>query len=454
MNTRSASLAPSMALPRSAATRRDHSSIDRHGTGSWVRRGFAVLAALGALVGGFMLVPITGAIVASGVVIVEGDNKAVQHLDGGIVAAILVRNGDRVREGDVLIRLDPTAARANLAITEARIDEARIQKARLEAERDEREHLDLPATLRNRRATPSIAQTLRTQEALLAARLAMRKGSRAAATEREAQLIEAMAGLETQLSARRREAELITTELGIITPLFEQGYASRQRVIPLQRDMVRLEGDVERLKSELQRTRGSIEETRQRVRSSEAEVLQATVDELRKTDASLTELGESRAALADRLARAEIRAPATGRVHALAHHTIGGIVQPATAIMQIVPESARLIIEARVSPRDADKIREGQPAHVRFPSFDARSTPRLAAHVIRVSAAQHTDPQGRAYFTADLSLSREELARLPPRLALAPGMPADAFIETDERSVVTFLVRPLADALARTFREH
>lgn len=236
-------------------------------------------------------------------------------------------------------------------------------------------------------------------------------------------------------------------------PLYDRGFASQQRLLPLQREAARLEGEIGRLTSDLSRAKGTIGEARLKLAQSDKEFAQSVADELRKVQAQLAELVEQRIALEDKLKRTDVRAPRAGYVHALAVHTEGGVVQPGSAILQVIPEGERLIVDAQIPPAEVDKVRKGLPAHVRFPAFNARTTPRLEGSVLAVSAAQLSDNQGRSYFTVQVALAEGELAKLPPGHALVPGMPAEVYIETGARSILSYLLKPLTDAVSHTFRE-
>ncbi|MEZ5845061.1 MAG: HlyD family type I secretion periplasmic adaptor subunit [Hyphomicrobiaceae bacterium] len=421
---------------------------------AWVRLGMrAVVALLVGLLGFGMLVSINGAVVTGGTVTVESNYKTVQHLDGGIVAKIRVRNGDPVRAGDVLVELDDTAVRANLAVVESRITDYRIQQVRLEAERDRRTSFALPKGTLKEPVDADAARVLAAQTALFEARLQSRLGEQSVLSQRVEQLGAEHAGLKAQLGARERERKLNGKELAAVRGLFEKGFANQQRLSTLEREAARLDGEIGRLRSEVARAAGGISEAELKRAQSEKTFTESVVDELRKVQAQLGELDESRKTLSDKVARATIRAPRSGRVHALAIHTEGGVVTPATPIMQIVPEGERLIVEAHVAPQDVDKVRTGQDASLRFPAFDARSTPRLEGKVAQVSAAQLTDPQGKSYFTAQIEIAASEIARIGAGHRLLPGMPAEVYIETKARSIMSYFLKPLTDAMFRIFRE-
>jgi HlyD family secretion protein len=425
-----------------------------HMSAPWVRLGrLATLWMFGGLIAFAAVVSISGAVVSSGTVTVEGNYKTIQHLDGGIVAKILVRNGDLVRRGDELMRLEDTAAQANLAIVMGRMRDQLIQQARLIAERDRKPDFDLPEAVRPFADDSQIKEIFASQKSLFAARRASHRGELSVLTERRDQVKAELGGQEVDLKARKRQLGLATKELADIEPLFKRGFANQQRLGGLQREQARLEGDVGRLTADIARSRGAIAEAELKIAQSEKEYTQQVVDELRKVQAQISELEEQRKTVADKLARVVIRAPQSGRVHALAAHTEGGVIQPGTPIMQIIPDGDRLVIEAQVQPQDIDKVRQGLTATVRFPAFDAMSTPRLAGTVSRVSAAELTNSQGKTYFTARIEIPPSEIKRMGAMHKLVPGMPAEVFIETASRSILSYFLKPLTDAMVRSFRD-
>lgn len=440
-------------MPMTKPTLAPDVALDPHATAPWIRYGNFVLGGLGAFLVLFSLISISSAVVSPGVVNVEGNYKTVQHLDGGIVAKILVKNGDRVNEGDVVVRLDPTAARANLAVVMARMNEFLVQQARLEAERDGQDAITLPPTVEAAAGDPVLSRTIDAQRKLFETRRSARTGELSVLREKLTQAENDAAGVEKILAARRREVELNAAELASVKPLFDRGFASQQRLMPLQREQARLEGEVGRLTSDLSKVKGIVAESRLKLAQSDKEFQQSVADELRKVQASLAELTEQRTALDDKLKRIDIRAPRAGRVHALAVHTEGGVVQPASPILQIIPEGDRLIVDAQLPPAEIDKVRLGQPASIRFTAFNARATPRLEGAVINVSAAQITDNQGRSHFSAQIALADGELHKLPTGHHLVPGMPAEVYIETGSRSIMSYFLKPFFDSISRAFRE-
>ncbi len=425
---------------------------DWHLTEPWIRRGTRVVTWLvGGMLAWMAIVSISGAVMAPGRVTVESSYQTVQHLYGGIVREILVRNGDAVKAGDVLMRLDPTEVSANLSVARSRVRDLAIQAARLEAERDRRDAFKLPAGLDV--ADDETARIVSAQRALFEARRSSRLGEQSVLGERRRQLDGEMRGVQAQLDAAKKQSAINARELSSIRPLFDKGYVNQQRIAPLEREAARLEGETGRLASEISKVQGSLMEVELRIQQSEKAFTTEVVDELRKVQAALAEQRQSEHTFADRLARIDIRSPRAGRVHALKSQTIGGVVTPASPILQVIPDDERLIVAAELKTDDIDKVRAGQAAGVRFPALDSATTPRLEGHVVRVSPAEMTDQNGRSYFTAEVELSADELARLKPGHALVPGMPAEVYFETGSHSMLSYLVKPLADAIAHTFRD-
>jgi HlyD family secretion protein len=439
---------------RRTSARAATAASDWHATDKWITIGNrTVYWLLGGLLVASALISINGAVVSTGTVTVESNYKSVQHLDGGIVAKILVRNGDRVAQGDVLIRLDDTAPRTNLTVVKGRVNDQLIQQARLIAERDRKPVMVLPPEVLAVASDPALAKIIDTQKSLFEAKRAAHLGELAVLRERIDQLKADRGGSEQLLKARARELDITTQELAGVKPLYEKGFANQQRYGGLQRDVARLEGEVGRLKGDLLRSSGALAEAELKLLQNDKDYTQAIVDELKKVQATLAEQEESRTQVADKLQRTEIRSPAAGRVHALAAHTEGGVIQPATTILQIIPEGERLIVEAQVQPQDIDKIHKGQTASLRFTAFNAKQTPRLEGKVSNISAAQITDNQNRTYFTVQIEVSVEELKKLGTAHVLKPGMPAEVYIETVSRSILTYFLKPLGDLTSKAFRE-
>jgi HlyD family secretion protein len=255
-----------------------------------------------------------------------------------------------------------------------------------------------------------------------------------------------------QHASRTRELEITARELKGVLPLFEKGFVNQQRLSPLQRDTVRLEGEVARLAGEMDKLRSGLKEAELRLAQVEREFQATVAEELRRVQTQIVEFSEQRIALEDRLERTDVRAPRAGRVHALAPTTEGGVITPASVIAQIIPDGGKLVVDVRIQPSDIDKVRGGQVAMIKFPAFQANRTPRLEGMVTTVSPAEIVDPtpgqQGRAYFKATIEVPPGELAKLGRDRQLVPGMPAEVYIETTARSILSYLVKPLFDAMS------
>lgn len=426
-------------------------AVDWHSTEPWIAFGMKVVVFLCAAIAVASFLPINGAVVASGTVSVEGEYKAVQHLEGGIVEKILVRNGDEVKEGQLLVQLDGTQYQATLTAVSGKVAEHAIQEARLIAERDRKESFALPEGLAA--DDPAVAAIFAAQQTLFDTRRAAYLGQLKMLKQRLAQTENELKGVQSQLAARKRERELNAKELATVMPLFERGYVNQQRIGPLQREEARLDGEVGNLNSQAAKLKSARVEAEARLSQADKEYSQQAAGELEKVQTQLSEERETQKAAADKLARTEIRAPVSGVVHALAVHTEGGVVPPGGALLQIVPTGRELVVSAHFQPRDVDKVHLAQPAAVRFQAFDSHTTPRLEGTVRRVSAAELTDKDGRAFFTAEVEVPAAELARLGINHRLVPGMPAEVYLETPARTILSYFMKPFTDMMARAFRE-
>ena len=440
--------APSNALPEGQARPRD-GTIGRY----LLLGGALVLALVGGFGGWAAIASISGAVIAQAVIVVESNAKTVQHLDGGIVGEIRVRDGDRVAAGDVVLRLDDTMPRANLGILTTQLDELMARRARLEAERDGRAELAFPAALQDRAAEARVANVMAGQEKLFQTRAQALAGQKDQLGKRVGQLRDEISGLVAQRDAKATEIVLLEKELEGLIKLKEQGLVPSNRVIALQRDAARLKGDRGRLGADIARAEGRIGETEIQIIQLGRERSAEVVTELRDVQARIAELAERRIAAEDQLKRVDVRAPIGGIVHDLAFHTIGGVIPAGQAILQIVPSKDVLIVEARLQPQDIDQVSPGQAATIRFPGFNQRTTPELNGTVRRVSADLMRDEAMQLeFYKVRLRLEPGELDRLGGR-ALVPGMPAEVFIQTDRRTALSYLVKPLTDQIEKAFRE-
>lgn len=396
---------------------------------------------------------IAGALIAPGTIVVDSNVKKVQHPTGGVVGEVLVHDGDRVRAGDLLVRLDDTVARANLAIVTKGLTELEARKARLAAERDRAEVITFPDDLVGRTHDPDVAQVIAAERKLFDLRRTARAGQKAQLRERIEQLGKEIAGLSSQQVSKEKEVALIEKELGGVRDLFQKNLVPITRVTALERDATRLDGERGQLIASIAQAKGKIAELNLQIIQVDEDTSSDVAKEMRETDAKIGEYVERKVAAADQLQRTDIRAPQGGTVFQSNVHTVGGVIPAGEPIMLIVPDAEKLAVEARVNPQDVDKVQVGQKAVLRFSAFDTRTTPEIVGKVNRVSADTSTDQRtGLSYYTIRIALEREETARLG-NVKLVPGMPVDAFVQTGERTVISYLMKPLSDQIVRAFRE-
>jgi len=423
------------------------------------------LAVVGVLLGGIGVwaatVDIAGAVIAHGLVVVDSSVKKVQHPTGGVVGAILVREGQHVEAGDVLVRLDETVTRASLQMVSKQLDEVEVRQARLVAEQSGRADIAYPAAILARKDDQVLAGIMASETALFESRRAAREGLKAQLRERISQLREEIDGLVGQLSARRSEASFAKSELEGLEHLEGKNLVSTPRITAARRTVAQLEGDIAQVIASLASSKGKISEIELQILQLDQELKAEVGKDLRDQQAQEAELSEKRVAAEDQLKRIDIRAPQSGTVHQLAVHTVGGVITPSEQIMLIVPAADRLVIDAKVAPQDIDQIRAGQIGHVRFPAFNQRTTPEATAEVTRVSADLMIEGQragevpsadGTAFYSVRLSLTDEAQKELDG-LRLVPGMPAEVHITTGERTALTYFTKPLTDQFSRAFRE-
>lgn len=397
---------------------------------------------------------ISSAVIAAGQFVVDGSVKKVQHPTGGVVAELLVREGDRVSEGDLLIRLDETITRTNFQVVANQIDELTARKARLEAERDGRETFEMPRALTARQANREVAQIVATEQKLFEARRAARTSQRAQLSKRISQLQNEIVGLRAQLDANAREAKIISSELEGVRDLFKKNLTPIMRLNALERQAVNLDGQRGQLSSQIAQSEGKIAEIELQILQINEDLRAEAQKELRDVQTRIAELTERRVAAEDQVKRVELRAPTSGHVHQLAVHTVGGVITPAEPVMLIVPAQGELIVEAKVMPQDRDRLQPGQDARVRVHSSHQRTTPELNGKLLRVSADISRDPATSApFYTIRVRIPQEELMRLRD-VNITSGMQADVYVETGSRTPLQYLLQPLSDQIMRAFREH
>lgn len=396
---------------------------------------------------------IAGAVVATGVVVVETNVKKVQHPTGGIVGEIHVKNGAHVKAGDLLIRLDETLTRVNLQMITKQLDEFVIRQARLVAERDDADAIVVPQHLTDRKDEHEIGQIVRGEESLFRTRRQSIDGQKSQLKERSQQLAQEAQGIESQIAAKRREIKLITDELVGLAELAAKQLVTTTKIAALKREKARLEGELGQYVAALAQTEGRKTEIALQIVRLDQDLKTEVVKELREAQSKIAELHERKIAAEDQLRRIEIRAPQNGIVHQLAVFTVGGVIGPGEPIMLIVPEGDRLLVEARIAPKDIDQLYIGQLTRIRFAAFDQQTTPQVNGEVLGISADLSRDQTtGETYFTARITIPEDELAKLGDN-KLQPGIPADVQIKTRDRTALSYLMKPLVDQIDKAFRE-
>lgn len=397
---------------------------------------------------------ISGAIVAQGQIEVDRDRQVVQHPDGGVVSEILVTEGARVEAGQVLLRLDGSALQSDLTIVKDQLSELASRSARLTAERDGLQTLTFPAeVLALAKTSSEVAAQLDGQSRLFAARNATLAERRALLERRIDQITAQSNGIMAQSDALIRQLDLIEQELVSQQALLEKGLVPAGAVLALRREQARLEGQIGALQAELARTEGQRTETEIEISGLQTRRREEATTELRQIGSALLELDERRRALADRIARLEIRAPVAGIVLGLQIKTPQSVLRAADPVLYLIPQDRPLVISARLAPIQIDEVTLGQEAELVFPAFAARDTPHLMGRITRIAADALTDPRtGATYYSAELQLSEGERARLGDR-ALVPGMPVEVFLLTGRHTPLAYLVKPFTDYFSRAFRE-
>jgi HlyD family secretion protein len=416
--------------------------------------GLAIVALIAGGVGGWAATTeISGAIIASGSIVVDSNVKKVQHATGGVVGEILAQNGSQVATGDVVVRLDATISTANLAVVRKRLTEMTARKARLEAEREGVDNIAFPEGLLMQAPAPTIARVLTSERKLFSLRRTARIGQQSQLRQRVMQLDEEIHGLTAQATAKSKEIVLIQRELKGARGLWDNNLMPISKLTALEREATRVEGERAQLTSLIARTKGRISETNLQIIQIDRDLASEVAKELSDIDAKIGEFVERKVAAEDQLKRADIRAPQAGTVHQSTAHTVGGVINAGEAIMLIVPKADNLTVEAKITPQDIDQLRLGQTAMLRFSAFNQRTTPEIKGTLSRVSADITTEERsGTSFYTVRIAMAADDIARLGA-VTLLPGMPVEVFIKTGDRRVLSYLVKPLSDQITRAFRE-
>ena len=425
----------------------------------WPVRRYMIIgtAALAVLVGGFgtwsVLAQINGAVITSGQIEVDRNRQIVQHPFGGVVADILVAEGDNVARGDLLIRLDPTDLQSELAIVEGQYFEILARRARLTAERDDASVLVFDPVLRDA-GTPAAAELMQGQERLFAARLETSLQSTHQLTQQRAQIASQITGITAQQTALQTQQRLIARELADQQSLLDRGLSQASRVLALQREEASLLGRLGELTAQAAQAAERMTEIEIQILGLSSFRREEAITRLRDLQFSQLELAERRQMLLRQRDQRDIRAPVSGIVYGMQVFAPRSVIRPADPVLFLIPQDRPLVIAAQVQTTDIDQVFVGQDVTLRFSAFDQRRTPELAGRVTLLSADAFQDQAtGQSFYRAEVQLNDGEMQRLPADLALLPGMPVEAFLRTGDRSPMDYLIKPLADYFTRAFRD-
>ena len=428
---------------------------------NWSVRKPMIVGVLGLLllVGGFgtwaVMTQISGAIIAGGQIEVDQNRQVVQHPDGGVVEAILVEEGNTVEAGEVLLRLDPTELQSELSIVESQLFELIARRGRLEAERDEQDTITFDPLLSETAADrPAVKDLMDGQQRLFEARRASIAQAIEQLDKQQDQIADQITGITAQQRSMDTQLALIERELVDQQSLFDRGLAQVSRVLSLQREAARMSGTVGELAANEAQARGRITEIDIEILNLQSQRREEAITQLRDIQSRELELRERRRALLERMSRLDVKAPLSGIVYDLRVFARRSVIRPADPVLYIIPQDRPLVINARVEPIDIDKLTIGQDVTLRFSALDQRETPELTGTVKLISADAFQDENTRqSYYRAEIVLSEGEEARLPADTTLLPGMPVEAFIRTEDRTPLAYLVKPLTDYFTKAFRE-
>ncbi|WPL15593.1 Type I secretion system membrane fusion protein PrsE [Thiorhodovibrio winogradskyi] len=419
----------------------------------WIAGLLVLLLGFGGFAVWASVAPIDGAAVAPGQLAVESTRKTVQHFEGGIVEEILVREGDYVEKGQVLVRLDATEASAQLEIARSQFLGLLARAARLIAERDGETGIRFPAELLTEQEDPRIQEAISGEERVFAARRKALQGEKDVLQQRIVQLEEQIRGLEAQAATKVKRIELYQEEIDGLKALFKKGLGDKSRLREWERMVAELEGERAEHISSIAATRVRISETELQIVQLDRQQSTEVNAELREVETKLADLSERQRALRNTLKRTEIVAPVSGNVVAVNLHTIGGVVRSGEPLLDIVPMDENLIVEAQVNPVDIDRVYPGLNADLRMSAFNARTTPSIPGKVVTVSADSLTDERtGNSYYLARVRVTPEGMEKLEGK-TLQPGMPVQVMIITGERTFLEYLLQPITDIFATAFKE-
>lgn len=400
-----------------------------------------------------VVVQLTSAVVAYGDVTVDSKVKKISHPTGGVIAKINVRDGDKVRRGQVLLQFDTAVSGVSAVVSGKNLDQLLAMQARLTAEREGLPSIIFPAELVTH-ASQSASVAMAEEQRLFRLKRDGREGQRSELRQRIAQDEQEIVSYHTQAAADRQQVVIIQPELQGMRQLYAKGLSPLNRVNELERTAVSLTASAAALDAQIAQARAQISEIRQQMLQLDQDARSQAGTELADVTARLADQQVRNATASDALDRSAVRAPQSGTVDKLAFTTIGGVVPPAQEILEIVPDNDRLTVEAKVSPTDINQLHLGQYTELRFTAFNVRTTPQVMGILHHISAERQTDEKtGTSYYAVLIDIGPDQLNRLGG-LALVPGMPVEAYVQTGRRSMLSYLLKPLTDQFARSFRQN
>jgi HlyD family type I secretion membrane fusion protein len=405
--------------------------------------GFLIWAAVFSIAGGEP---------APGFVMVENNRKTVEHLDGGIVRQIRVRDGDRVHKGQVLFVMDDTQARAQFDVLQGQYDSLLAQRARLEAELAGASSVEYPPELTSRASDPRVARLMQDQNTLFRASLGVYTSQAGVLNQKVQELQSQITGLKAQVASVDQQNKLVADELKGVQSLYDQGFAPKTRLLGLQRNQASLVGDRGARQSQIAQVDQAIGETRIQMAQIKEQRATQAADTLRQVQTQIADVVPRMKAAQEALDRTQVRAPTDGVALALTQFTEGGVVKPGERMVDIVPQNTPLVVRVSIRPDHIAQVHKGMTAKVTLSAYHDRSIPPVNAKVLTVGADRITNEKGESYFTADLAIDPSELKKLP-NVHLEPGMPAQAMIITGERSILKYLLTPFTDTFRDALRE-
>lgn len=422
-------------------------------TGPIMVGAFALFLLVGVLGVWSVQARIAGAVIATGMIQVESKRQVLEHPTGGVVEELLVKDGDVVSTGDVVLRFDDKQLRSDLAIIEGQLFELLARKIRLQAERDGLSDLPAPALLLAKAAqNPAVQALIEGQHRLFNARAATLQQNSEQILEQIEQSKNQIDGAAAQLDALKTQKKLIESELEAAQNLYDRGLSPISRVSELKREQARFRGEIGRLTAAVAQLRGKIAAFNIDIIALTTRLREEAISTLRDLQFQEVELVQRRLSTLETLSRTELRAPVSGTIYDSRVFALQSVISPAEPIMYIIPQDRPMIVSARVEPIHVDQIHIGQKASLRFAAFDQRMTPEILGRVTKISADVLTDQAtGISYYQVELIPEEGQIPKLNGQVLL-PGMPVEAFIKTADRSPLNYLAKPLTDYFTRAFR--